>query len=33
VQFLFWEMLVFMVILFLGWYWVVKKKALDWEDA
>ena len=29
-QFLFAEMLVFLVILFLGWYWVVKKKALDW---
>ncbi len=29
-QFLFVEMLVFLVILFLGWYWVVKKKALDW---
>jgi len=33
VRFLFVEMLVFMTILFLGWYWVVKKKALDWEDA
>lgn len=33
VRFLFLEMLVFMTILFLGWYWVVKKKALDWEDA
>jgi NADH-quinone oxidoreductase subunit A len=33
VRFLFLEMLVFIVILFLGWYWVVKKKALDWEDA
>jgi len=33
VSFLFAEMLVFIVILFLGWYWVVKKKALDWEDA
>lgn len=33
VRFLFAEMLVFLVILFLGWYWVVKKKALDWEDA
>ena len=31
--FLFVEMLVFIVILFLGWYWVVKKRALDWEDA
>ena len=31
--FLFAEMMVFIVILFLGWYWVVKKKALDWEDA
>ena len=33
VRFLFLEMLVFLVILFLGWYWVVKKKALDWEEA
>ena len=33
VRFLFAEMLVFLVILFLGWYWVVKKKALDWEEA
>jgi len=33
VRFLFVEMLVFLVILFLGWYWVVKKKALDWEEA
>jgi NADH-quinone oxidoreductase subunit A len=33
VQFLFAEMLVFLLILFLGWYWVVKKKALDWEEA
>jgi NADH-quinone oxidoreductase subunit A len=32
-QFLFAEMLVFIVILFLGWYWVVKKKALDWGHA
>ena len=32
-RFLFAEMLVFLIILFLGWYWVVKKKALDWEDA
>ena len=32
-QFLFAEMLVFLVILFLGWYWVVKKKALDWGHA
>ena len=32
-RFLFAEMLVFMTILFLGWYWVVKKKALDWEEA
>lgn len=31
--FLFVEMVVFVTILFLGWYWVVKKKALDWEDA
>ncbi|HEX5138984.1 MAG TPA: NADH-quinone oxidoreductase subunit A [Planctomycetota bacterium] len=33
VRFLFAEMLVFLLILFLGWYWVVKKKALDWEEA
>ncbi|MHC4548944.1 MAG: NADH-quinone oxidoreductase subunit A [Planctomycetota bacterium] len=33
VQFLFAEMLVFLVILFLGWYWVVKKRALDWGEA
>ena len=33
VRFLFAEMLVFLVILFLGWYWVVKKRALDWEEA
>ena len=33
VQFLFAEMLVFLLILFVGWYWVVKKKALDWEEA
>lgn len=33
VGFLFAEMLVFVVILFLGWYWVLKKRALDWEDA
>jgi len=32
-SFLFAEMLVFLLILFLGWYWVVKKKALDWEEA
>jgi len=32
-RFLFLEMLFFLVILFLGWYWVVKKKALDWEEA
>lgn len=31
--FLFCEMLVFLAVLFLGWYWVVKKKALDWERA
>ncbi len=31
--FLFAEMAVFLTILFLGWYWVVKKKALDWEEA
>jgi len=33
VRFLFVEMAVFITILFLGWYWVVKKKALDWEEA
>jgi NADH-quinone oxidoreductase subunit A len=33
VRFLFVEMLVFLAILFLGWYWVVRKKALDWEEA
>jgi NADH-quinone oxidoreductase subunit A len=33
VRFLFAEMLVFLLILFLGWYWVVRKKALDWEEA
>jgi NADH-quinone oxidoreductase subunit A len=33
VRFLFLEMLVFLAILFLGWYWVVRKKALDWEEA
>jgi NADH-quinone oxidoreductase subunit A len=33
VRFLFAEMLVFLAILFLGWYWVVRKKALDWEEA
>ena len=33
VRFLFAEMFVFIVILFMGWFWVVKKKALDWEDA
>ncbi len=32
-QFLFFEMFVFLAILMLGWYWVVKKRALDWEDA
>ena len=32
-QFLFVEMLVFLIILFAGWYWVVKKRALDWEEA
>jgi NADH-quinone oxidoreductase subunit A len=31
--FLFLEMFVFIAILFLGWYWVVKKGALDWEEA
>ena len=33
ITFLFAEMAVFLGILFLGWYWVVKKKALDWDDA
>jgi NADH-quinone oxidoreductase subunit A len=33
VQFLFVEMFVFLAILLLGWYWVVKKKALDWEES
>jgi NADH-quinone oxidoreductase subunit A len=33
VRFLFLEMVVFLAILFLGWYWVVRKKALDWEEA
>jgi NADH-quinone oxidoreductase subunit A len=32
-QFLFLEMFVFLVILFAGWYWVVRKKALSWEDS
>lgn len=32
-QFLFVEMLVFLAILLLGWYWVVKKRALDWEES
>lgn len=32
-RFLFAEMLVFLKILFLGWYWVVKKRALDWEES
>ena len=32
-QFLFVEMFVFLVILFAGWYWVVRKKALSWEDS
>jgi len=31
--FLFLEMFVFMAILFLGWYWLVKKKAFNWEEA
>jgi len=31
--FLFLEMSVFLLVLFLGWYWVVKKRALDWEEA
>ncbi len=33
VRFLFLEMFVFITILFLGWYWIVKKRALDWEEA
>jgi len=33
ITFLFAEMAVFLGILFLGWYWVVKKKALDWGEA
>ena len=33
VRFLFAEMLVFLLILFLGWYWVVKKRALEWDEA
>lgn len=33
VRFLFVEMVVFLAILFLGWYWVVKKKALEWDEA
>jgi len=33
ITFLFAEMTVFLFILFLGWYWVVKKKALDWEES
>jgi len=32
-RFLFVEMLVFLAILFLGWYWVVKKRALEWEET
>jgi len=31
--FLFLEMAVFLVILFVGWYWVVKKRALDWRES
>ena len=31
--FLFLEMFVFLAILFLGWYWLVKKRAFDWEEA
>ncbi|MFQ5843837.1 MAG: NADH-quinone oxidoreductase subunit A [Planctomycetota bacterium] len=31
--FLFLEMLVFLGILILGWYWVVRKGALDWEES
>ena len=33
VRFLFLEMFVFITILFLGWYWIVKKRALDWDEA
>jgi len=33
VRFLFGEMFFFVVILFLGWYWLVRKKAFDWEEA
>jgi len=32
-RFLFAEMVVFLAVLFVGWYWVVKKKALDWGEA
>jgi len=32
-RFLFVEMLVFLAILFLGWYWIVKKRALEWEET
>jgi NADH-quinone oxidoreductase subunit A len=32
-RFLFAEMTVFLAVLFVGWYWVVKKRALDWEEA
>jgi NADH-quinone oxidoreductase subunit A len=28
--FLFWEMLVFISILFLGWWYVIRKGAVDW---
>ncbi len=28
--FLFWEMLVFIGILFLGWWYVIRKGAVDW---
>jgi NADH-quinone oxidoreductase subunit A len=29
--FLFWEMLVFIGILFLGWWYVIRKGAVDWS--
>ena len=28
--FLFWEMLIFIGILFLGWWYVIRKGAVDW---
>jgi NADH-quinone oxidoreductase subunit A len=28
--FLFWEMMVFLGILFLGWWYVIRKGAVDW---